>query len=158
MKILGIDPGYDRLGIAIIEKPAKGKEALTYSECFETSSKDPIYDRLKQVGEEISRILNKFKPDAMALETLFITKNQKTAMRVAEARGIIIYEAINKGVPVFEYAPMAIKMAITSDGSSDKVRMMKMLPLLIDMPKKDALDDEYDAIAVALTHAAIIHR
>ena len=94
----------------------------------------------------------------MALETLFITKNQKTAMRVAEARGIIIYEALKRDIPVFEYAPMAIKMAITSDGTSDKARMMKMLPLLIDIPKKDALDDEYDAIAVALTHSAIIHR
>ena len=158
MKILGIDPGYDRLGIAIIEKAVKGKEVLVYSECFETSSKDPIYGRLKQVGEEISRILNKFKPDAMALETLFITKNQKTAMRVAEARGIIIYEALKRDIPVFEYAPMAIKMAITSDGSSDKGRMMKMLPLLINIPKKDALDDEYDAIAVALSDSAIIHR
>jgi crossover junction endodeoxyribonuclease RuvC len=165
MKILGIDPGYDRLGIAVIEKPTKGKEVLIYSSCFETSSKDSIYDRLKQVGEEVARIIEKFSPDAMALETLFITKNQKTAMRVAEARGIIIYEALKSGVPVFEYAPMAIKMAITSDGSSDKGRMMKMLPLLIDMSKKNAgksagkiLDDEYDAIAVALTHAAIIHR
>jgi crossover junction endodeoxyribonuclease RuvC len=165
MKILGIDPGYDRLGIAVIEKPAKGKEVVLYSECFETSSKDSIYDRLKQVGEEVARIIEKFKPDAMALETLFITKNQKTAMRVAEARGIIIYEALKSGIPVFEYAPMAIKMAITSDGSSDKGRMMKMLPLLIDMSKKNAgkgagkmLDDEYDAVAVALTHAAIIHR
>jgi crossover junction endodeoxyribonuclease RuvC len=163
MKILGIDPGYDRLGIAIIEKAAKGKETLIYSECFTTSSKESIYSRLKQVGEEVAQIIEKFKPDAMALETLFITKNQKTAMRVAEARGIIIYEALNNGIPVFEYAPMAIKMAITSDGTSDKARMMKMLPLLIDMhpnetrPKerqKKRLDDEYDAIAVALTHSA----
>jgi crossover junction endodeoxyribonuclease RuvC len=89
-------------------------------------------------------------------------------MRVAEARGIIIYEALKKNIPVFEYAPMEIKMAITSNGKSDKSQMMKMLPMLIDIPKKKAskgqgsdidkvLDDEYDAIAVALTHAAIIH-
>lgn len=162
MTILGIDPGYDRLGIAVIEKPAKGKEAVLYSDCFTTSSKDTIYERLKQVGREIERILNKFGPEAVALETLFITKNQKTAMRVAEARGIIIYEALKGGIPVFEYSPMEIKTAITSSGKSDKSQMMKMLPLLVDIPKKKGwermLDDEYDAIAVALTHSAIIHR
>jgi crossover junction endodeoxyribonuclease RuvC len=165
MKILGIDPGYDRLGIAIIEKPPKGKEIVIYSSCFTTSSKESIYNRLKQVGEEVSRILNEFKPSALAIETLFITKNQKTAMRVAEARGIIIYEALAHNIPVFEYAPMEIKMAITSSGKSDKSQMMKMLPMLVDIPMKKTkngprnsvvkrLDDEYDAIAVALTHSA----
>jgi crossover junction endodeoxyribonuclease RuvC len=170
MKILGIDPGYDRLGIAVIEKPAKGKEVVLYSSCFTTSAKDSIYARLKLVGQEIARILNEFEPAAMALETLFITKNQKTAMRVAEARGIIIYEALRHDTPVFEYAPMEIKMAITSNGKSDKTQMMKMLPMLVDIPLKNItriskgkssgtakiLDDEYDAIAVALTHSACL--
>jgi crossover junction endodeoxyribonuclease RuvC len=157
MRIFGIDPGYDRLGIAIIEKPAKGKETVLYSDCFTTSPKDSIYDRLKLVGEEVARVLAKFSPDSLAIETLFITKNQKTAMRVSEARGIIIYEALRNKVPVFEYSPMEIKMAITSDGRSDKERVIKMVRILANLPKKDALDDEYDAIAVALTHAAIIH-
>ncbi len=158
MKILGIDPGYDRLGIAVIEKSAKGQEVVLYSDCFTTSPKDTIYERLKRVGQEIGRVLDEFKPEAVALETLFITKNQKTAMRVSEARGIIIYEALIHDIPVFEYAPMEIKMAITSNGKSDKVQMMKMLPMLVDIPKKKGwekmLDDEYDAIAVALTHSA----
>lgn len=165
MKILGIDPGYDRLGIAVIEKPIKGKEVVLYSDCFTTSAKAAIYERLRRVGKEIDRILNKFKPDALSIETLFITKNQKTAMRVAEARGIIIYEALKHNIPVFEYAPMEIKMAITSNGKSDKSQMMKMLDMLVDIPKKKAreggkrgviktLDDEYDAMAVALTHSA----
>ncbi len=87
----------------------------------------------------------------MAIENLFITKNQKTAMRVAEARGIIIYEALKHGIPVNEYAPMEIKMAITGDGTSDKSRMIKMVGLLIKMPAKKIIDDEYDAIAIALT-------
>ncbi len=154
MKILGIDPGYDRLGIAIIEKIKKGKEVLLYSDCLQTNSKNSIYTRLNQVGVETAKILDQFKPDAIAIETLFITKNQKTAMRVAEARGIIIYEATQKNIPIFEYAPMQIKMAITSDGTSSKDRIFKMLGLLITLPSKKALDDEYDAIAVALTHSA----
>ena len=162
MKILGIDPGYDRLGIAVIEKPVKGKEALLHSECFVTSSKESIYKRLKIIGERIEFIINEYRPDNLAIENLFITKNQKTAMRVSEARGIIIYEALKADMEVFEYSPMEIKMAITGDGTSDKTRIMKMVPILIDLKEKsqkDAsrkviLDDEYDAIAVALTHSA----
>ncbi|HTK33513.1 MAG TPA: crossover junction endodeoxyribonuclease RuvC [Candidatus Paceibacterota bacterium] len=154
MIILGIDPGYDRLGIAIIEKPLKGKEVLIYSDCFTTSPKDTIYDRLKAIGAEIARVIETYNPEALAIETLFITKNQKTAMRVSEARGIIIYEGLQKNIPIFEYSPMEIKMAITSDGTSDKERVTRMVQMLITLPKKSALDDEYDAIAVALTHSA----
>jgi crossover junction endodeoxyribonuclease RuvC len=156
MKILGIDPGYDRLGIAVIEKPKKGKETVLYSDCLQTSSKDTIYVRLNAVGTEVARIMDEFKPETIALETLFITKNQKTAMRVAEARGIIIYEATKRDISIFEYPPMQIKMAITSDGNSDKERIFKMLHLLVDLPKKKTVDDEYDAIAVALTHSACV--
>ena len=156
MKIIGIDPGYDRLGVAIIEKPIKGKEIVLFSTCITTSPKDSIYDRFKHIGDEIAHLIKVHKPDVLAIETLFITKNQKTVMRVSEVRGIIIYLALTAGIPVFEYGPMEIKMAITSDGSSDKSRIMKMIPLLIDLSKisKKALDDEFDAIAVALTHSA----
>ncbi len=154
MIILGIDPGYDRLGVAVIEKNGRNKEKLLYSACLQTSAKDTIYYRFRSIGTEVARIIAEYKPEALALETLFITKNQKTAMRVAEARGIIIYEAVRAGVPVFEYSPMQIKSAITSDGRSDKERVIKMVHILVDMPKKKTVDDEYDAIAVALTHSA----
>ncbi len=154
MRILGIDPGYDRLGMAVIEKSPSKRDAVIYSACLQTSPKDSIYKRLKEVGESLSSILQEYKPDALAIETLFITKNQKTAMRVAESRGIVIYEAAKRSVPIFEYSPMQIKVAVASDGSSDKSRILKMLALLVDLPEKKALDDEYDAIAVALAHSA----
>ena len=154
MIILGIDPGYDRLGIAVIEKQPRSKEKLLYSDCLQTSAKDEIYVRFAAIGAKVARIIQEYKPDALALETLFITKNQKTAMRVAEARGIIIYEAGRASIPVYEYGPMEIKSAITSDGKSDKERVIKMVHLLIDIPEKKTVDDEYDAIAVALTHSA----
>jgi len=156
MKILGIDPGYDRLGVAIIKKTSKSKDVVLFSDCVTTSAKDTIYDRFKKIGLQVCKILDEHKPDALAIETLFITKNQKTAMRVSEVRGIIIYEALRREIPVFEYSPMEIKMAVASDGTSDKSRIMKMIPLLVDLSKisKKALDDEYDAIAVALTHSA----
>jgi len=154
MKILGIDPGYGRLGIAVIDKPIKGKETVLYSDCLETPVTDTIYERLKKIGEEITKILDKYNPDEVVLESLFIAKNQKTGMRVAEARGIIIYEAAKRNLPIFEYTPLQIKSAITGDGTSDKSRIIKMIGLLVKLPKKKALDDEYDAIAVALTHSA----
>ena len=154
MTILGIDPGYDRLGVAVIEKPAKGKETVLYSDCFQTSPKEPIYARLVKIGAEMARLIETFEPDALAIETLFISKNQKTAMRVSEARGIIIYEAARNGISVHEYGPMEIKTAITSDGTSDKGRVIKMVRMLVKLPDKKTHDDEYDAIAVALTHSA----
>jgi crossover junction endodeoxyribonuclease RuvC len=150
MKILGIDPGYDRIGIAIID----GKELL-HSECFSTNPKDSFHVRLKELGQRVNYIINKYKPDIMAIESLFITKNQKTAMKVAEARGVISYEACLKEIPIFEYSPPQIKVAITGHGGSDKSSIIKMIPLLIKMDtspyEKKILDDEYDAIAVALT-------
>ncbi len=157
MRIIGIDPGYDRLGIAVIEKPKKGKEVLLYSDCFKTPAKDTIYSRLHSIGQEIARVLDEFKPDELAIENLFITKNQKTAMRVAEARGIIIYEAERRDLTIKEYTPMQIKLAVTGDGTSDKLRMTKMVRLLIEVPDKQMIDDEYDAIAIALAHSAMRH-
>ena len=151
MILLGIDPGYDRVGIAVIEKKDKTKEVLLHSECLQTSSKDDFYTRLGQVGAKLKEIISKYSPDALAIESLFITKNQKTAMRVAEARGVIIYEAVSKNIPIFEYTPPQIKVAVTGHGGSDKTQIIKMIPLLIKMGSKKAQDDEYDAIAVALT-------
>jgi crossover junction endodeoxyribonuclease RuvC len=153
MTILGIDPGYDRIGIAIVEK-INGRNILLHSECFTTSSKLPFYDRLVKIQDRISAIIAKFKPDVLSIETLFITKNQKTGMRVAEARGAVAVAASKMGIEVFEYSPPEIKAAITSDGRSDKTQMVKMIPILIKMSPGKRHDDEYDAIAAALTHSA----
>lgn len=151
MRILGIDPGYDRVGIAVIEKIDKNKEILVHSECLQTSAEDDFYTRLGQVGKRVREIMDTYSPDTLAIESLFITKNQKTGMRVSEARGVIIYQAIQKNIPIFEYTPPQIKSAITGHGGSDKTQITKMIPLLLKMKTKIALDDEYDAIAVALT-------
>ncbi len=146
MIILGIDPGYDRLGIAIIEN-----KTLIHSECFSTNPKDTFNKRLKEIGLKVKSIINEFSPDTLAIESIFITKNQKTAMKVAEARGVISYEASLKNIPIYEYSPPQIKVAVTGHGGSDKAQIIKMIPLLIKMKSKKALDDEYDAIAIALT-------
>ncbi|MDB5259680.1 MAG: ruvC [Candidatus Taylorbacteria bacterium] len=165
MKVLGIDPGYDRLGIAVVEKSdSRSKEIVLYSACFTTSAKDDFYARLVAVGNEIARVLELYKPECLGIESLFITKNQKTAMHVAETRGVIAYESVKRGLSLYEYTPGQIKIAVTGHGASDKSQVIKMIPLLVKLDeatdvkpgskpgKKTAkLDDEYDAIAVALT-------
>ncbi len=146
MIILGIDPGYDRIGIAVIED-----KSLLHSECFLTSTKDDFHTRLKDIGQRIKEIIERYSPKILAIESLFITKNHKTAMKVAEARGVISYEAMLAGMGIHEYSPPQIKVAVTGHGGSDKSQIIKIIPLLIKMKSKKALDDEYDAIAVAIT-------
>jgi crossover junction endodeoxyribonuclease RuvC len=153
MKILAIDPGYERLGIAIIEKDdvGKSKEVLLYSDCFKTSAKLPFVSRLKEIGKEIERLISEFAPNALAIETLFLSNNQKTAMRVSETRGAVIYIAASNGLRVFEYNPLSIKIATTGYGKSSKDQIIAMIPRLIKIRKPIQHDDEYDAIAVGIT-------
>jgi crossover junction endodeoxyribonuclease RuvC len=154
MRILAIDPGYERLGIAIIEKEVKGKEILIYSDCFKTSSKLPHPERLKLIHEEIKRVITEHSPERCAIETLFFSTNQKTALLVAEARGVIIATAAVEGLEIFEFNPNSIKLAVTGSGASDKDQIIKMIPLLIKIQKEIKHDDEYDAIACGLTYFA----
>lgn len=151
MNVLAIDPGYERLGIAILtkEKGAR-KETLIFSECFHTSSKDAHSTRLGQILQHLEELITQYKPDTLAIETLFFSKNTKTALKVAEARGAIIAICAAHQLTVLEFSPQDIKIAVTGSGSSDKTQIMKMVPLLIALPDKKKLDDEYDAIATGL--------
>lgn len=153
MKILAVDPGYEKMGVAMIEKK-NGKELLLFSECFKTSRKNPPGERLLALGKEVGRIIKKFRPEALAIEKLFFTENQKTAMLVSEARGVIIYEAAGAGLPVAEFTPLQVKTAVTSYGKSTKAQMKFMVEKLISVSKKITEDDEYDAIALGLTYFA----
>lgn len=155
MKLIAIDPGYERLGIAIIEKNPKEKEKLLYSDCFKTDKKLPHFERLGLIGTEIARIIDEYEPEALCLENLFFTNNQKTAITVAEARGVILYEAAKNDLKVYEYGPGEIKVAVTGYGKSDKDQIIAMIPRLIKINKEIKHDDEYDAIAVGLTCLAI---
>lgn len=157
MKIISIDPGYERLGIAIVEKEKNKKEVLIFSECFKTSSKLPHNERLTLIGNRIKEIIKKHKPIALATEKLFFSGNQKTAMLVAEARGVILYTGSSVGLDIFEYTPNQVKIAITGYGRSEKRQIMDMVTKLIIVNSKTKSDDEFDAIAIGLTHFAI-HR
>jgi len=151
MKIISIDPGFERIGIAIVEKTSQKKDILVYSECFKTSAKIPFYERLKNIGVKVESIIKQYKPEALAIEKLYLTTNQKTVMGVAEARGVILYTAAKNNLTIYEYTPPQIKVAVTGYGKADKNMVMSMVPKLIDMDENINSDDEIDAIAVGLT-------
>ncbi len=156
MRIIGIDPGYERLGIAVVEK-TNGKEVLIHSECFQTDAKLDFHERLFLLGRQIECVIKKHNPQHLALENVFFNTNQKTAMDVAAVRGVILYVGRLHNLEIFEYTPPQIKSAVGGSGRANKKEIASMLHHLIDINKEIRLDDEYDAIAVALTHSAI-HR
>lgn len=151
MKILAVDPGFERVGIAVIEKTAMKKDILIYSECFKTSAKIPFPERIRNIGLELEKIIKKHKPIALAIEKLYFTTNQKTVMGVSEARGTIIYIAAKNNLSVYEYTPPQIKVAVTGYGKASKEMVMSMVPKLIDIKGVINSDDELDAIAIGLT-------
>jgi crossover junction endodeoxyribonuclease RuvC len=153
MKIIAIDPGYERLGIAVLEK-GTGKEILLFSECFKTLATEKHEARLKLIGGEIEKIIKEYKPEAMAIETLFFKTNAKTAMKVSEARGVMLYEAAKNNLKLAEFTPLQIKVAVTGYGKSDKNQVTEMVKKLIKIDQPIKYDDEYDAIAVGLTFFA----
>lgn len=157
MRVIAIDPGYDRLGVAVMEN-TDGVETLVYSACIESSRADTLSDRLVTVGEEFARLLALYQPDALGIETLFFNKNIKTAIGVAQARGVLLYLAKQAGCTVYEFGPQEIKSAVTGYGKSDKQGVIDMIIRLVKNAPTKALDDEYDAIAVGVTCLATYGR
>jgi len=180
MRILGIDPGFERLGIAILDPVARERRGgknynhrVIFSECFKTSAKLEFSERLHLIGKEVRKIIKEYKPEVLAIETLFLNTNQKTVMRVAEARGVVVYEASLAGLRIFEASPPQIKIATTGYGRANKEQIMKMVKILVETRPTEqsfgrvdetkspplagqASDDEMDAIAIALTAFAYI--
>lgn len=153
-RIIGIDPGFDRLGVCILDKEST-KETLVFSTCISTSRKDTFEKRLLDIAEGLEFVLKKYSPNELAIETLFFTNNQKTIITVAEVRGICIYLAYRYGANLFEYSPPQIKLAITGYGKATKEDIAVMVPKILKQPLLiETLDDEIDAIAIALTHSA----
>ncbi len=156
MKILSIDPGYERLGIAILEKEKKGaEEKYIFSETFQTDKQEDFIKRLFLLGKRIEEIIEEYKPKILSIEKLFFNTNQKTATNVAEVRGVIIFLALKNRMKVFQYTPLQIKVALTGNGRSDKKQVIYMVKQLIKLEKELKFDDEFDAIATGLTYFAI---
>jgi crossover junction endodeoxyribonuclease RuvC len=155
MKVLSIDPGFERLGIAILEKKEKENEVLLFSECFKTKTSQTHSQRLFLIGQEIEKIILKYKPEFLSIEKLFFNTNQKTIIGVAEARGVVLYEANKNNLEVFEFTPLEVKVAVTGYGRSEKKQVIDMTSRILKLKtnlKKS--DDEFDAIALGLTFFA----
>lgn len=151
MRVLAIDPGYERMGLAVLEKNLSSKDTLLYSGCFRTSSKEKFENRLLAIGTEIERLIKKYSPQALATELLYFNTNQKTALNVAQVCGVITYISQKNNLALFQYTPLQIKNAVSGYGRSTKKQVAHMVSRLIDIQKEIAFDDEYDAIATGLT-------
>ncbi|OJI08654.1 MAG: crossover junction endodeoxyribonuclease RuvC [Candidatus Vogelbacteria bacterium CG10_big_fil_rev_8_21_14_0_10_49_38] len=151
--VLGIDPGYDRLGVALIKKDGH-QEELIYSDCFLSNKKAPLSKRLFSLGDQVEKMIKTWQPTEVAMEKLYFTVNQKTALAVAESRGMISYLCARYNLPLSEYTPTEIKLTIAGYGRADKKQINEMIKLLLKKPLSPKFDDEMDAIAIALTSVA----
>lgn len=150
MKIIGVDPGYDRLGVAILRQTV-GAPKLIFSDCLTTDRRAPFEKRLLSLTQRFQKILSRRRPTLLAMETVFFSRNQKTAFRVAEIRGAIIYSAARQNLPLVEYSPSEIKATVTGYGGADKKQVAAMVAKTINLPAGRRRDDEFDAMAIALT-------
>lgn len=151
MKIIGLDPGYDRLGWGILEASRRNFKVVDFG-IIQTKKQHSIFERYSQILSNLERILRQHNPQEAAVETLFFSKNQKTAMRVSEARGLIIGQLLHCSCQVFEYSPQDVKLAVTGYGKADKQAVEKMVRAELNLGSKKIIDDTLDALAVALTH------
>jgi len=155
MKILAIDPGYDRMGIAVIEGDPS-RPSLLWSDCV-LPEKGTASKRLAHISRSVTAAIQQYSPDALAIETLFFGVNKKTVIGVAEARGAILTAAGLVDLPVIECSPQQVKNAVTGYGNASKTAVASMIPRLVQLQKKKRLDDELDAIAIGITALATGH-
>ena len=153
MRILAIDPGFDRMGVAIVEGDGS-KPVVVFSECVSPPKGDREL-RLAYIQRAIMQLIEEYAPMMLVLESLYFSKNKKTALGVAEARGTVIATAGTKGVPVREIPPGTVKLAVTGNGRADKKAVAHMVEKLVKLEEKKRLDDELDAIAVGITALAL---
>ncbi len=151
MRIIGIDPGVAITGYAVIEE-INGEFNCLVSGCIRTSKELPPSIRLKAIHDQIIDLINEHRPLALAVEKIFFSKNVRTAFQVGEARGVIMLVAANNMIDLFEYTPLQVKQAVAGYGKADKQQVQKMVQMLLKLNRPPSVDDEADAIAVALCH------
>ncbi len=148
--ILGLDPGFGRLGFGAISIEHGKTKVLDYG-VITTSPHSAFSDRLVQIAGDLEELIRQLKPSKIVVEKLFFAKNAKTAMQVAEARGVIVFVIARHRIPLFEYTPAQVKNAVTGDGKADKKAVTKMIKLLLHLKNAPKIDDASDALAIALT-------
>ncbi len=156
MIILGIDPGVAKVGFGVVRKIQNLKsktrdrlKCLDYG-LIQTNPGLPAAERLKKINNELNRLIKKHQPNVMAVENVYFFKNQKTAMPVSQAKGVILLTAAKKKVPVYEFTPPQVKLAITNYGRAEKIQVQKMVKNILSLKEIPKPDDAADALAVAI--------
>jgi crossover junction endodeoxyribonuclease RuvC len=152
LRVLGIDPGIAIVGFGFIDKQGSKCIPVQYG-CIQTEAHTPEEERLLHVYEGMVQLIEKYKPDAVAVEKLFFNRNVTTAMTVSQARGVMILAAIQKGLPITEYTPMQIKQAVVGYGKAEKKQVQEMTRMFLKLQTIPKPDDVADALAVAICHA-----
>jgi len=147
--ILGVDPGYGRIGWGVVEKQGSSWRVLGYG-CIETAAGKEFISRLAALRDDLELIIKKYKPTRMAVEDLFFFNNQKTAIKVGQARGVILLTAVEHGLEVDEFTPLQVKQAITGYGKAEKAQMQKMAATILGIKGMIKSDDAADALSIAL--------
>ncbi len=152
MIIIGIDPGTARIGWGVVSAIAGTVKAISYG-LIETPKDEPPEVRLLTISRALDSIIEKYHPEAMAVEELFFTKNVTTAISVGQARGVILLSGAKQNIPITSYSPRNIKSTITGTGGAEKKQIQFMVAKLLCLPSPPKPDDVADALAIALTHA-----
>lgn len=152
MIIMGIDPGTATTGFGFIQNTQDQYKILDYG-CIKTAPNQPLSYRLQQINEDLQSLIKAWKPDAVAIEELFFSKNVKTAIHVAHARGAIMQQLSIHGYQVAEYKPQQVKEAVCGYGKAEKKQIQKMVQMIFSMDHLPTPDDAADALAIAFCHA-----
>jgi len=150
--ILGIDPGYAIVGFGLVDSQGN-RQKLVACGAINTPARVRLSARLWQIGNDLEELISTFKPDALAIEELFFNNNVTTGIGVAQARGVILMVAEKMGLPIFEYNPSQVKMAVVGYGKAEKKQVMDMTKRILGLASVPKPDDAADAVAIALCHA-----
>ena len=152
MRIIGIDPGYAITGFGIIEYEGNHFN-LVKSGAIETKAGVPFPNRLQKIYDDMMFLIDKHKPDAIAIEELFFNTNTTTAIGVAQGRGTVLVAASKTNTPIYEYTPLQVKQAVVGYGRAEKKQVQMMVQRILNLEKIPKLDDTTDAMAIAMCHA-----
>lgn len=152
MRILGIDPGFAITGYSIIDYIGN-RFVLVDSGAVTTKAGESFPLRLSKLYTDINLIIDQYQPDAISVEELFFNNNVKTAINVAQARGIILVAGCQKNIPTYEYTPLQVKQAVVGYGRADKIQVQKMVKTILKVDNLPKLDDITDSMAIAICHA-----
>lgn len=152
MRVLGIDPGVATVGFGVIDADRGAQQMVQYG-AITTSAGLPLATRLVQIAADLEQLIVQFRPDEIAVEELFFSKNITTGIAVAHARGVILYTAERLQIPVYEYTPMQVKQAVVGYGLAEKQQVMDMTRRLLKLKAIPRPDDAADALAIAICHA-----